>query len=1481
MLNGIGAGAGATDSVLCTAPFRLVGLGFGVVSPGCIVAGCISVIDRRNSAAVQPTQKAFRESKSLARNRSGGNTLSSALEWPKTASVFLLIVAFACSLRAQTYKVRSGSSVAPQVNAPQTPPPDKSLGWGSNIQNARLAGAAELALREGNYPAAVDYAQRAANATPNQASLWFLLGYAARLDGKSQLSVAAYSRGLRLNPSALDGISGLAQTYSTMGRPAEAERLLNQVLAVDPKRINDAVLLGEILLRSEDYASAIDVLGRAEQIQPGARSELLMALAYEHQKQLDPASRYLELAKRHAPDNPDVQRSLAGYYRETGNYPAAIAALNSLHSSKPDVRAELAYTYQLNGQQDEAAKLYVHAANAEPRDLGLQLSAAQAEVAVGSVEDATPFLLRASALDPENYRLHALRGEIARLQEHPDDAVREFNAALAHLPPSPAEGPLYGIQLQMNLAELYQSLGDASAAHDHLQIAQGQISGLDDRGSSRPRFLRLRAVIKINTSDLDGAGSDINEALAINAQDPNSLQLDGDLLQKLGRTAEAIPVYIKILSIDPVNRAALISLGYASRDAGHDQDAEEYFQRLATAYPTLYVPYLALGDMYASRRDFPKAAAAYIKGYELAPSNSLIVAGGMNSAIETHQLPMAGVWLSRATREMQQEPHLMREKERYLSFKGEYQQSADIGREVIKKLSMDRDVVVYLAYDLLYLQQYDALLQLTSQYDSVLPKEPDIPLLAGYAHKRAGELDQAQKDFSQALGRDSEIVTAYVNRGYVLHDLHQAAAAALDFESALKREPNNGEALLGLAYASLDLHRPIVALRQVQLAQEQMGDSMPIHLIRATAYGQNGMLLKAAGEYRAALKYSPNDAALHLALGDTLCGRRQYHEAIEELQVAQKLSPDNRVIYAELARAYAQLHDQEQTFLYVRLAEQPAPQTQLTATADEKEQSRILVSTGQALSLLADQKGAMERFERALAMPDSDRISVRLAIAQVMAHEGELNDAQRQVALALMEGQTEETLPATGEQLMEAADVFLSMHDYLLAQTYLQRALAAGAPEASVRIGMANAYLALGDTARAQDQISQIGGSGDSEPGYQYLLAKANVLRQEHQDTQALTAFAQAANVDGEHQAAEQDLVQAGATEGLRINPKFSVLSDFSVTPIFEDTTVYVLDSKLDVTNPVPGREELLPPPRSSLETEWTGAYHLHLGDLPEASGFFQVRNARGEISLPSEELIVNRDTTDYSFNFGLNPTLHLGTNVLTFNTGIQETVRRDSVSPVAMNQNLFRQFLYLSTSSFFNIISVSGYAIREAGPFTESAQHSRELASALNFRVGRPWGKTALVSGWGARDDRFSPVISEDYYASAYIGLERKFSQRLQITAIAEDLRAWRIFGGQAAIAQALRPAGSAQFAATRNWSVQASVAYSRNMGSHVYDAVQSGFAISYAMPIHRAYRDEGREVELQYPIRFSAGMQQETFFNFTGGQNQEFRPYLRITLF
>lgn len=1392
----------------------------------------------------------------------------------KLLVVSLLLGAFLRATMAQTYKVNSGNPPKEQ-NPTQTTPAQKQLGWGSNIQNARLARAAETALKEGHYSAAVEYAQRAADGSPNDPQLWFLLGYAARLARKSQLSLDAYNHGLRLNPSSLDGLSGLAQTYSMVGKLDEAQRLLERVVAADPKRVNDEQGLGEMYLRAGKYDQSVNVLSRAEQIQPAARTELLMALSYQHLKKYDMANRYLEAAKKRAPNDPDVQRSLAGFYRETGNYPAAIAALNSIARKTPDITAELAYTYQLSGDPAESAKLYSQAADGAPDDLNLQLSAAQADVNMGSLDAAQPFIKRAGSIEADNYRLYAVRGQIANLEERDQDAIAEYEAAVQHLPPSVPEGPLYSIQLRLNLVELYRKLGDDAAFQRNLDAARTGIQSIDEQGPNRQEFLRLRALVKLNSGDFDGANKDVQEALAINSKDPNSLQLDGDLLAKMGKLDDAVAAYKKVLAIDPSNRLALTSLAYTLRTSGHDQQAEKYFLKLASLYPKSYIPHLALGDMYASQHEFAKAEAEYRKGYKIAPSNSLIVAGGMNAAIEAHNLPLAAEWLKLADAQMRQNPMVMREQERYLSFSGKDEESAAVGRQVIKMLPRDRDVIVYLGYNLLHLERYDELQQLITQYEGVLPKEPDMSLLKGYLDKHQGRLDDAEVDFTQTLELNSKIPTAYVNRGFVRNDLHKPVQAASDFEAALRLEPDNGEAHLGLAYASLNLHRPHVALKQVQLAEKEMGDSLAVHLIRATAYGEEGILTKSAEEYQLALKFEPNEPQLYLALANALYGLRRYSEAVTTLQAAQKIAPDNSLIYANLAQSYAQLGNRDETLKNVSLAEQHSQRS------EPKERSEILVMDGGSLNQLGERNAATMRFEEALDLPGSDRLTVRLAAAKLMAGEGQWNDARRQIALGMMEARTGATTPPTGEQFVLAADVFLDMHDFKLAELYFQRAAAAGAPEASVRIGLANTYLALGETAKADVEISELRSSAQGEPSYQLLLAEATEMRERHQNTGALTAFAQAASAAGEDETAERELMQAAADEGMRLNSHVSVLSDFSIAPIFEDTTVYPLDAKLDVPNPIPGRQGLLPLPRSSIETQWTGAYHLHFADFPEAGGFVQVRNAKGQISLPSADAIVNRDTTDVSFNFGVDPSLHIDRNVLTFNAGIQETIRRDSEDPVDMNQNLFRQFVYMNTSSFFNMVSVSGYAIRETGPFTESFLRSRDLSAAVDFRIGHPWSNTAFLTGWGARDVQFFPIAREFYYTSAYAGIDHRFSQKLDISVIAEDLRAWRVEGLAWANAQALRPAGRVQFFPTRNWSVQGSVAYSRNMAFHAYDAVQSGFAVGYAIPIHRTYREEGQSVRLTYPIRFSAGMQQEDFFNFTQGHNQQLRPYVSITLF
>ena len=269
-------------------------------------------------------------------------------------------------------------------------------------------------------------------------------------------------------------------------------------------------------------------------------------------------------------------------------------------------------------------------------------------------------------------------------------------------------------------------------------------------------------------------------------------------------------------------------------------------------------------------------------------------------------------------------------------------------------------------------------------------------------------------------------------------------AAAADFETALAKDPKDGEANLGLAYADLDLHKPRAAIRHSDLAEQALGDSKNVHVIRATAYGREDMLAKAASEYRAALTFAPDDASLHLGLANALFTERRYRDAIEELQIAAKFGPDDAGIYALLARSYAALGERDETMRYVQTAEQQATRTGSGQRGPitpgrryvSSNASAIFVETGQALSALGDQKAATDRFRKALELPDSNRVSIRLAVAQSMASQGHGEEAEREIALAIMEAQSGETAPPDGNEYIMAADVFRSTHDYQLSQMY-------------------------------------------------------------------------------------------------------------------------------------------------------------------------------------------------------------------------------------------------------------------------------------------------------------------------------------------------------------------------------------------------------------------------------------------------------------
>jgi len=1336
-------------------------------------------------------------------------------------------------------------------------------GWGGSIEAGRYARAAEKALANGNPSAAMGYAEHLTQAAPSDACNWFLLGYTSRLAGNSKVSLDAYQKGLARQPNSVEGLSGMAQTYIRMGKADEAKKLLLQVIAANPRRATDLAMAGELFMQSGDLPRAQNLLERAEGVQPSSHAELLLAITYMKQKQTDKAKQLLDKAMKRSPKNTEIFRAVAQYYREAHDYKSAIAVLQKAPIKNADVMSELGYTYELAGMKKESADTYEKAAGLAPKSVNVQLAAAQAQLRVGNLDKTRTYLSRGEQLDANYYRLHAIRGDLAKIERRDSDAVKEYLAALAAMPEGPAEGVLYPTQLRLNLIDTYRNLDDDAAITQQLRIAQQELAKIQVEGPQQVEYLRLRAAIKGLANDVPGAEADLKQALQLDPENDNVTLQYGSLLWKIGRKAEARQMYTTLLKRDDKNRYALEALGYLSRDEGDNKAAENFFGRMAAAYPNDYVPYMALGDLYTAMKEYPKAQSSYEKAHKLAPTNSQIIASGSNAAIEAGKVDLAGEWIARATGTMKNDPRVMRETERYLFLKGRYAESAKLGEVAIVKLPHDRDAAVYLGYDYYNLGRYDEVLALVSRYEGTMPKEANFPLLAGHVHKQNQLLQQAIDDFSRALQKDPKMFEALVSRGYVRNDMQDAQAAIRDFEPALKMNPNSGIARLGLAFSYLQLHRSREALEETNKAEKLLGELGATHMARATAYRQMRVLDKAVSEYRVALKYSPDDLKLHLALADALFHARHYAQSINELDASLKLSPDDPLIYANMASAYAQLGRRPETFKYIQLAEQEAV-----------DQSAILLATGDALLTLGDRPAALERFTRALDAPDANRVDVRIEFAKLFVHEGKFNDAKQEVALAFAESRIGEASPVTADNLVEAANIFLAAHDFDLAQRYFVKAKDLGASDDTVAIGLANTYIAQGNDRKAEQELAALGSSADNQQSYDYQLAWANIYTQRHDTTHAVTAFARANQLAANDPVAERGLLQAAGQEGtpLPFRPSFNIQSDATTGAIFEDATLYEMNNKL-IGAPLP--------PHSSQETDVNSVFHYTGWKLP-INGLFGVNNYVGTTLFPNQLLPVRRNTFDTILNAGTTWAPRLGNSHIVLVPGVQFTIRRDTRSPFELNQNLFRQYLYLSTSPFFNWLTVRGSAIHESGPFTEQNQSSRDLGATLEFEVGRPWGSNALVTGYSVRDLLFKPEPHEFFTTATWVGMEHKFGEKLVLTVLGKYIRSWRVQDLTFATAQALIPGARIEYKRNERWSFDGSMDFTRGEGYHLYDNVQSGFLISYVKPLRRSVNDVNGPLTIDYPLRFSVGVQQQTFYGYTGtGGTSSFRPVARISIF
>jgi tetratricopeptide (TPR) repeat protein len=633
------------------------------------------------------------------------------------------------------------------------------------------------------------------------------------------------------------------------------------------------------------------------------------------------------------------------------------------------------------------------------------------------------------------------------------------------------------------------------------------------------------------------------------------------------------------------------------------------------------------------------------------------------------------------------------------------------------------------------------------------------------------------------------------------------------------------------------------------------------------------MYTRAEAEYRTALKLNPNVPNTYIALADAQYRQHEYSASAETLRNGLAIAPEDAMLAAQLARSYAQLGRSTEAMQEIERAER-------NGGSDYK----VLLVTADVLRVMGKREPAMTRYSRALEGSEENRLQVRLALGRLFAEEGQTADAEQQVALGFAEARVAAVDVTSADDYLNAADVLMGIHDYPLAERMYGRALALGADDAAVAVGMANAALALGDTRSAELQLASLQNDPERENNYEFLVTQGNVYRQLGENDKALENFQRASQIDPEDPAVRTAEMQLAEDEGRPITGRIGLNAGVRVNPIFEDENIYQLDARLLGVQNYP---ELLPPPRHSIETFVDSHFQFRPDSFPAIQGFVAERNAQGTLSFPSELLIQNRNTFDTIFNIAVAPMLQLGNVKFSITPGLQYTVRRDTLAPTFINQNLFRQYVYVASNSIADWLSFSGDLIREAGPFTETGLHSRDFSGEIDFKVGRPWGKTALLTGYSGRNLLFSPTnrqdtteITEYYQTITYAGLQRQFGAHTHVTAAAEFLRAWRIEDLYYAIAQTLRPRFGVDTEIKRNWAISASGAWSSGRSFHAYDSVTANFQATYTRTQGWGWRKSSNSetASLNYPLRFSFGFGEQSFYNFPGHARTQFVPEAQI---
>ena len=127
---------------------------------------------------------------------------------------------------------------------------------------------ARMLLRQGYDPVAEQNAQQAAAMDPKLPLVHYLLGEFYLYKSNVLKAIEEFELEQKLNPGYAGTYDRLGDCYSRVGRYDDAERALQRSILLDATATGPYILMGKVLVKKKDYASALNYLEKCLRMDP-------------------------------------------------------------------------------------------------------------------------------------------------------------------------------------------------------------------------------------------------------------------------------------------------------------------------------------------------------------------------------------------------------------------------------------------------------------------------------------------------------------------------------------------------------------------------------------------------------------------------------------------------------------------------------------------------------------------------------------------------------------------------------------------------------------------------------------------------------------------------------------------------------------------------------------------------------------------------------------------------------------------------------------------------------------------------------------------------------------------------------------------------------------------------------------------------------------------------------------------------------------